>query len=186
MTRRKLDPIRLWARDRRMAAIHEAGHVVIAKMLRVPVGPAYVYLTTGRRLDPLCHKTWRGKTHCGYQRAKKRQRLMIGVAGAVAELAWRGEAIDEDFWFEPTMMSASDWRLVECKPGSPDRNCINVIATVAEVLERGASHWPNLLTEARRLIINSRMISQANNGIVQARPLCDPNSAATLNCAENG
>lgn len=182
----KIDPIRLWARDRRLAAVHEAGHAVIERVLGVPVGLAYVYLTPDRDLDPLCCRTWLGRTHYASKLANSRQRAMIAVAGAVAELAWLGEPIDADFWFEPARMSASDWGLAQCDPGNPDDRCIEAIASIEEVLARGASHWPNLLKEARRLIINSRVILRANYGTVHARPLYGPGSSATVSCSENG
>ena len=121
-------PISLWARDRRLAAVHEAGHVAIARMLGVPVGLAYVYFTPARDFDPPHCRTWRGKTLCASRLADRRQRAMIGVAGAVAELSWRGEWIDEDYWFEPTMMSDSDWNLTQCVASKPDDNCIEATA----------------------------------------------------------
>jgi hypothetical protein len=70
----KIDPIRLWARDRRLAAVHEAGHAVIERVLGVPVGLAYVYLTPDRDLDPLCCRTWLGRTHYASKLANSRQR----------------------------------------------------------------------------------------------------------------
>jgi hypothetical protein len=86
---------------------------------------------------------------------------MIGVAGAVAELSWRGEWIDEDYWFEPTMMSDTDWNMTQCVAGKPDDNCIEAIRAVAAVLERGASLWHDLLRTARDLIIASQPLFHA-------------------------
>jgi hypothetical protein len=78
---------------------------------------------------------------------------MIGVAGAVAELCWWGVPVDENFWFD--LMSQTDWEVTHCEPVKPDNMCIEAIRSVAEVLKRGSSHWPDLLIEARKLILDS-------------------------------
>jgi hypothetical protein len=63
------------------------------------------------------------------------------------------------------MMSESDWERTGCVPGMPDENCLEAISAVAAVLERGASHWDELLSVARNLLISSQSILRA------ARPL---------------
>jgi hypothetical protein len=150
-----MNPIRIFAQDRRLAAIHEAGHVVIANMLSINVAFAYIY-EPHNHADPQFQKTWAGRTYCNLKKADPRQRRMIGVAGAVAELCWREEFVDDDYWTDPNMMSKSDWRLTRCRPGAPDERCVEAIYAVAEVLERGASLWGDLVRIARDLIVRTQ------------------------------
>ena len=160
--RKPINLIRTWARDRRMCAMHEAGHVVIARMLSVKVGYAYIYpVEADEESNILNNKTWLGQTFVNprdLQRANRRERAMFGVAGAVAEQCWQGFIDDESLWYEPTMMSESDWEETGCVPGVPDENCLEAIYAVAAVLERGGSHWDDLVSVSRNLIIDSRPI----------------------------
>jgi hypothetical protein len=81
------------------------------------------------------------------------------VAGAVAELSWLDEldeGTDAEAWEEPDMMSFSDWELAGCTPGFPDETCMKAIKKVAILLARGGLLWPDLLQEARELIVDSR------------------------------
>jgi hypothetical protein len=80
---------------------------------------------------------------------------VIGVAGAVAEFCWDGDEFDEMAWYEPAMMSESDWQLCRCRPGCPDEKMLEAIGAVAAVLERGESHWGDLVMVSRRLIADS-------------------------------
>ena len=150
-----MKPVRRFARDRRLAAIHEAGHIAIANMLSINVGYAYIYVPHSHT-DLRSQKTWVGTTYCNLQTADSRQRRMIGVAGAVAELCWRGEFVDDDYWIDPEMMSKSDWRWTQCSPGAPDKKCVEAIYAVATVLERGASLWGELVRTARDLIVSTQ------------------------------
>ncbi len=81
---------------------------------------------------------------------------MLGCAGAMAELCWKGEYIDPGYWTEPEMMSPSDWRLCGCEPGEPDKVCIEAIERLQYLLSDDGPLWGELLREARRLIVTSR------------------------------
>jgi hypothetical protein len=66
--------------------------------------------------------------------------------------------VDEYYWFEPDIMSKTDWERIECAPGGPDEYCFEAIAAVTAVLEPGASQWNNLVRAARKLIVSSKLI----------------------------
>jgi hypothetical protein len=134
---------------------------VIARMLSIDAD-AYIYYTVENGdFDLLAEKTWRGQTFTP-KGADRLQRSMIGVAGVIAELCWRGELVDESYWFEPDIMSETDWKGTKCVPGEPDETCLEAIAAVTAVLERGASQWNNLVRTARKLIVSSRRIGPVN------------------------
>ena len=156
--RKPMSPIRIWARDRRLAAVHEAGHVVIARMFSINAD-AYIRPVLGN-VDVECEKTWIGQTLYNRRDLRSRRKnAMFGVAGAVAALCWRGEFIDDEYLSdEAEMMSESDWEGTGCVPGLPDENCLEAIYAVAAVLERGGSHWNDLVSVSRNLIIDSRPI----------------------------
>jgi hypothetical protein len=50
----------IWAHDRRKAGVHEAGHVVIARMLNINAH-AFIYYVFDNN-NPLYEKTWLGQT----------------------------------------------------------------------------------------------------------------------------
>ena len=146
---------RTMARDRRMAAIHEAGHVVISRRAGLLVESAWIEPTD----NPVWpdEKTWIGHTRLGSSLTKcaPHERRMIGVAGAVAEAVWSGDDVDEEEqWQWREVMSESDWHIVGCAPGDPDEACFAAINQTATLLA-GSLRRP-LLREARRLIVESR------------------------------
>jgi len=121
--------VRARVRDRRMAAIHEAGHVVIARSFGIL---CEAELTPTFTTDPRAQKTWVGQTRYPLGSNGKRLKLkpgeqqgdlieptqqelrMVGVAGAVAEACWRDRKVYRDVatpeidWYDPDVMSESD------------------------------------------------------------------------------
>jgi len=83
---------RLLARDRRTSAMHEAGHVTIARHFRVPAF-GWRYYDAAR--DPLESSNW-GGAECfaswRYSMLTPGRRAMLAVAGLVAENAWHCRA----------------------------------------------------------------------------------------------
>jgi hypothetical protein len=151
---------RVFAMDRRMAAIHEGGHLVIARMLKLPVLDAWIAPTTNNYPWGI-NRTWTGQVVLGpfikkkYTKSKKR---LIGVAGVVAEQRWCGADPSDDVdWHDPHITSESDWEDIGCDPGEPNDACFNAINQVAVLLARDAGPlWPSLIEVARCLIIRSR------------------------------
>ncbi len=102
-------------------------------------------------------RTWVGRVQIANVRsADDLARRMVGCAGAVAELCWRGEFVDPDYWTELQMMSPSDWHLSDCEPGVQDDLFENAIQEVAHLLVRDGPGWKMLIAESRRLIVSSR------------------------------
>jgi hypothetical protein len=165
--------IRVRARDRRMAAIHEAGHLVIARMFGFP-GSAWIWPN-----DQPEEKTWLGRTkRCpiisvnhGKVRVKtptKSQDRMIAVAGAVAEACWQDRAIwrvaVEWDWDDPVVMSDSDWHLSGCPIGRPSPALYTAIDKVEALLRSDCGAlWPSLCQTARDLIIENRAIEYVDS-----------------------
>jgi hypothetical protein len=117
--------------------------------------------------DPGNHdKLWIG--HTKYlspsilkKKISHRKITMFAVAGAVAECCWQHETFDEtldfDMWYEPEVMSESDWASCDCEPGNPSSQLLNIIKKVFSLFDREAGElWPSVVIEARRLIVNSR------------------------------
>lgn len=139
--------------------MHEAGHIVIAKMLRVPAW-AYIYFNPETDFDFRTERIWYGRTLCFGDTATEDQLRMVGVAGAVAELSWLREPVDEFF---AEKMSKGDCLTAQCDPDDPDDKCMEAVDAVAGVLRPCGSHWDDLLIEVRKLIIASQPILRANN-----------------------
>jgi hypothetical protein len=103
------------ARDRRDAAVHEAGHVVVARHVGVTVVSAYIYPVPDALDDYLNRTMWNGDTVLArFDNASPEQLAKIAVAGAIATLSWRGKPIE--LW-KFQMKSFSDWAMCGCQPG---------------------------------------------------------------------
>jgi hypothetical protein len=111
--------IRVISRDRRMAAIHEAGHMVVASSFGVLCQAWIVPVLGSERWQ----KMWVGQCCFSGKKPTKQHQRMIAVAGAVAEACWQDRMIwdvaDEWDWYDPDVMSESDWRFAGCLVGEP-------------------------------------------------------------------
>ena len=81
----------------------------------------------------------------GKKPTKQHQR-MIAVAGAVAEACWQDRVIcdvaDEWDWYDPAVMSESDWRFAGCSVGEPIRALFTAIDEVGALLRsNGGPLW---------------------------------------------
>jgi hypothetical protein len=146
------------AEDQRHAAIHEAGHFVVAKYLGLSNVQAEI-----RKIEPQddTEKEWVGSTRCLMEGVDASKRIMVAVAGVVAEACWDNEIFDElyttleDF---PEQMSQSDWDMSGCSPGEVSEQFWDAMEQVFELLNRDTGKlWNALLTVSRRLIERSRL-----------------------------
>jgi hypothetical protein len=136
------------ARDRRLAAIHEAGHKVVAHHLGVPTRGAKIW----RRGAPsLRGRSWGGQI--GIAAAPAAKRRCAAVAGAIAEAAWTGD--DEPDFYDPGTMSLTDWKQAGVEPGDGDA-LLDAADAVFALLRRGGPLWSALLREARQLMLDGR------------------------------
>lgn len=151
---------RIAARDRRIAAIHEAGHVTMARHVGLTDVSAWLEETR----DPGEYdKLWIGHTRYpspSISRISRRKLAMFAVAGTVAELCWQretfAETLDFDMWLEPETMSESDWAGCDCEPGNPSPQLLKIIKTVFLLFDREAGKlWPDVVSEARSQMKNS-------------------------------
>ena len=145
---------RIIARDRRLAAVHEAGHVVVAVRFGLYPDAAWIRRAEVPMSDA---RTWVGCVRFpGLALLSSLERRMLGCAGAMAELSWQREDIHPDYWIEADRMSESDWRLAGCQFGEPDDICIEAIEELEYLLSEDGPLWSDLLREARQLIIDAR------------------------------
>jgi hypothetical protein len=154
---RKLSPARIEARDRRMAAIHEAGHAVIAR--HVGARSAQAHIERHSAADPF-EKTWTGQCRVAWieHKVSPAHDAMISVAGAVAEHVWDGDgdflrAEGEWAWHEEAIMSPTDWDMAGCAPGKPDAAFMRAVDKVIDLLTGPLK--PELYATARRLIADA-------------------------------
>ena len=165
----KLAETRISARDRRFAAIHEAGHVVVGRHFELSACAARIFRTD----NPHKHaKLWGGTADLFTGTPSEASRSLrevlgvdnpvtVAVAGAVAEFCWQrvsfDETVDLGSWEEPEVMSISDWQLAECEPGSPSKPFMTRVRLAFKLLNHGNGIlWHPLLSEARKLIVASR------------------------------
>jgi hypothetical protein len=149
------------ARDRRRAAIHEAGHHVMACYR----GKLEVYSWIERAGDPTRYESsWIG--HCRWRiphPGSLEQDVMIGVAGMIAEQLWLAgndpDRMDNiyDLMDDPNCMSESDWcgAGIDRDAGLTEVQCPQIEAAI-DLLS--GPLWSELLRQARRLIVESRDI----------------------------
>lgn len=154
-----LTPSQSSARERRHAAVHEAGHVVVARHLGLRILEAGIRKNDLQELD---EKEWIGSVQCQMEGVAARKRRMVAVAGVVAEACWEGEeychGVYEFFDTNPEKMSPSDWDFSGCLCGKPSEQLFDAMKQVFELLNSGTGGlWNALLVEARRLIVQSRL-----------------------------
>jgi hypothetical protein len=139
---------RIEAHDRRWAALHEAGHLVVAHHLGVPTKDARIFrLGEPSRED----KSWGGNIGIDCAAPPDKLRL-VAVAGAIAEAVWTGEEPD---FYDPATMSPTDWQWAGVEPGDSD-TLLDAADIVSGLLQPGGRLWPDLVREARQLIVQAR------------------------------
>ena len=158
---------RINARDRRRAAAHEAGHIVVAQHFGIAVLGAAIWPVN--REDPLLEATWSGQISV-FRGSDNRPDVWraIGIAGTVAEAIWfdrDGQADLELFWDfafdEVAAMSPSDWRLCCAEPEIDSEELETAAADVAGLLLGELRE--TLIKTARRLIIEARTSTPINS-----------------------
>jgi hypothetical protein len=152
-----LDLKRIMARDRRLAAIHEAGHVTMARHLGALFAVAWLEKAAGTAdSDVRFEKLWTGHTNYYFHKTPSRRKIaMFAVAGAVAEHCWQRISFDDalDSWDEPEVMSESDWAGTGCTPGEPSSNLLRIIEHTFSLFDSETGIlWPALIKEARWLM----------------------------------
>jgi hypothetical protein len=173
--------IRVIARDRRMAAIHEAGHMVVASRFGFRC-QAFILPTPDN--DRGEEKMWVGRCSLAGRKPTKQRKRMIAVAGAVAEAYWQDRDIwdvaEEIDWYEPAVMSPTDWHLAGCPVGEPNTRLFTAVGEVAALLRPdGGSLWSPLIQTARNLIVTSRTIR------LETPPISTPLTGESWNYRNN-
>jgi hypothetical protein len=145
---------------RRTVAIHEAGHVTVARALGFK---AWARIWPNENPSPN-ESLWLGNTSSELFRpghvATGRQRRMIAVAGAAAEVIFQvndcSELLEYVCLFADNL-SATDWDLTGCAPGFPDNEFCDAVDDVGDLLNSDGEAWGGLLIMARQLIIDARL-----------------------------
>jgi hypothetical protein len=154
---RDFDPRRVAARDRRISAIHEAGHVVAAQWRSVAMPMAFIWPSG---FDGHEYKSWLGSMVNDPTTAENSR--LIGVAGAIAEHIWLGHAdtyiCNIALWEseEACRMSPADWQNTRTTPGKPDRKFMTAVRSVHK--QFAGPLWPEVCRVARALIVRSRSL----------------------------
>ncbi|WP_438748376.1 hypothetical protein [Pararhizobium sp. O133] len=162
-------PTRMEAYDRRLAAIHEAGHALMAIHLGYT---ADAWIHRNETVDHLREKTWLGHmTMYDLPTVSDHQHVrMVAVAGMVAETLWKcghdEEYADpwgwEDYLLDEDSMSPSDWRLAGCAPGEPDDDLFDVVAQVGMLFM--GDLWSTLTRMSRSLMGDAESIHSFSYG----------------------
>jgi hypothetical protein len=82
---------------------------------------------------------------------------MVAVAGTIAEFLWNcPEQVEDIDWYDPIMMSETDWITAGYAPGGP--NSCEFFSAVDRVINllRNPRRWAKLCRQARRLIVEAR------------------------------
>lgn len=150
-------PARMKAYDRRLAAIHEGGHALMAVYLGYT---ADAWIHPNETDELIAEKTWLGHAtvHDRPRSCAHPHNRMIAVAGMVAETLWkngRDEEYAEPYGWEGILldedcMSFSDWWNTNCEPGQPDDDLYDVVAEVAGLFM--GDYWPILTDMSRTLM----------------------------------
>ena len=149
-----VNPKRTIALDRRLAAVHEAGHIVVARRFDLSPDIARIRRAESPRREG---RAWIGRVRFpGLDQLSPLERRMLGCAGAMAELSWQRAEIHADYWIEADHMSESDWHLAGCPFAEPDDICLEAIEELEYLLSENGPLWGDLLRQARQLIVDAR------------------------------
>src|SRR5262245_51644524 len=96
------------ARERRLCAVHEGGHFVVASYLGYK--PPFFYIEKA-------FQRYVGRVDSPPSFNLPQHGRLVGVAGGVAECCWENRENVE----APALLSGSDWKLTGCPPVSPMR-----------------------------------------------------------------
>jgi hypothetical protein len=153
-----MSPKRKEALDRRDAAVHEAGHLVVARKFQQedgvwnPAMAACIFRVDG---TTPAGRTWNGDFNFFPFSMPPAQKAMVGVAGIVAVTQWRRQCLSDINWKEPDTLSPRDWDFCGCEPGKPQIDLRETAVKVAALVERETGPlWSELCVEARHLIKN--------------------------------
>jgi hypothetical protein len=149
------------ARDRRVAAIHEASHWLVALLRGFDDAIAIIEPCeeppTPEYEDYL--RTWVGRTE--YPKSGRpltpADQLHISVAGAVGQIIdsggnWR----NREYWISD-FMSEDDWRETGCAQGKPDRKFMRAVGRVGDLL---SENWLDVCRHARILIRVAKRVQE--------------------------
>jgi hypothetical protein len=145
------------AKDRRHAAIHEAGHVVMARHLEVHITRVEIH-----KVEPedSTEKEWIGSFQFLTEGVDANKVSLVAVAGIVAEACWTRETFEDlcdDLEWDPAQMSQSDWDLSGFCADEPSEEFRDALEQSFRLLNRETGKlWGALLKEARRLIVRNR------------------------------
>ena len=118
-----------------------------------------------RKIEPrdFTEKEWTGSVQCLVQGVPTKKRILVAVAGFVAEACWKKETVDDLGWeLSVEEMSQADWKLAGCLPGEPSPQLWNAVEPAFELLNRDTGNlWKELLSKSRRLIVDSRFYDGA-------------------------
>lgn len=168
------------AQDRRYAAVHEAGHYVVAAYFGVPDLSAWIYRSDASP-DDIERKGWLG--HFRYPRnamarLSRRRRAAVALAGWAAERAWEGRHSEEpDEWWhsalwEHNVMSSADWCEAGCEPGQPTRPVFRAAELARGLLNpAGGVLWHPLLAATRILVRSGRASSDVADALPRLQRL---------------
>jgi hypothetical protein len=148
------------ARDRRAAAVHEAGHVVVCRWAGLNATAKIWPLAEGNQIE----RSWGGQTFMGerFPRLSRIRRQMVAAAGPVAERFWRDRTLDLAELIERVdtnleFMSESDWHHFESGPGHLDRAAIRALERVFGLLHpQSGALWQEVCATSRELIVIRR------------------------------
>lgn len=168
-----LPPCRVEAVERRLAAIHEAGHITAAIYLGL-LNVSGAIWKCGEASASSFNKSWVGDTSFRPIRIKDGRAFnlrapdltLMAVAGSVSELCWHGvgflETVENESWHDPSAMSDSDWRAAKCAPGYPTPSFIRAIEKAFRLFSRSSGIlWPQVAATARTLVVQSRSAGAA-------------------------
>jgi hypothetical protein len=150
------------AYDRRLTAVHEAGHFVIARHFGFGAC-AGIWANYDDLTDEIFYL---GRCDWGVpDSVTPIKERMIGVAGAVAEKVWGdpdgiSELFEGSYW-DKRVMSSSDWMSCGCEPGFPDWYLIQAAERVARLFNPASCKlWPHVVRLSRDIINVHRQTSK--------------------------